>query len=51
MFLLTHQIFAKIVDSFGPSNAKFQPPLEAGARQERTLSAVGCKPLFGQAPA
>jgi hypothetical protein len=28
-------------------NARFQPPLEAGATQERTLYAVGCKPLLG----
>jgi hypothetical protein len=28
--------------------ARFQPPLKAGATQERTLEAVGCKPLFGQ---
>ena len=28
-------------------NARFQPPLEAGTMQERTLYAVGCKPLFG----
>jgi hypothetical protein len=28
-------------------NARFQPPLEAGATQERTLYAVGSKPLLG----
>jgi hypothetical protein len=27
------------------SNARFQPPLKAGATQEWTLEAVGCKPL------
>jgi hypothetical protein len=31
----------------GTPNARFQPPLEAGATQERTLEAVGCKSLFG----
>jgi hypothetical protein len=29
-------------------NAKFQPPLEAEATEERTLQAVGCKPLFSK---
>jgi hypothetical protein len=39
-----------IADSLpGASNARCQPPLEAGATQERTLEAVGCTPLFGQA--
>ena len=28
-------------------NARFQPPLEAGATQERTLEAVGCKRFIG----
>ena len=30
-------------------NARFQPLPKAGARNERTLEAVGCKPLFGGA--
>lgn len=30
-------------------NARFQPPLKAGATEERTLQAVGCKPMFGGA--
>jgi hypothetical protein len=29
------------------ANARFQPPLKAGATQERTLEVVGCKPLLG----
>ena len=29
-------------------NARFQPRRRAGARHERTLFAVACKPLFGQ---
>ncbi|MGH8056193.1 MAG: hypothetical protein ACREOH_02990, partial [Candidatus Entotheonellia bacterium] len=32
--------------SHEPPNAKFQPPLEAGATEERTLEAVGCTPLI-----
>jgi hypothetical protein len=28
------------------SNARFQPLPEAGARHERTLEAVGCKPVL-----
>jgi hypothetical protein len=32
-------------------NARFQPLPKAGARNERTLEAVGCKPLLGPAPA
>ena len=30
------------------ANARFQPLPKAGATKERTLSAVGCKPLFGR---
>jgi len=30
------------------SNARFQPLPEAGARNERRLEAVGCKPLLGK---
>ena len=30
-------------------NARFQALPEAGATEERTLEAVACKPLFGQA--
>src|SRR5262249_43595364 len=32
-----------------PPNARFQARRTAGARDERTLFAVACKPLFGQA--
>jgi hypothetical protein len=35
------------VSGLRESNARCQPPLEAGATQERTLEAVGCTPLFG----